>query len=137
MISSHRKEYDSDIRATIGIDSGGEFLKMCLTVQVCAEDSSTTKKATNYFQDSGEKKLIILAAVKNIPENYKNILTLWSALNFTHDFDFLTDCTFSMDLKMANIMLGLMAHSSSHPCSWCNVHKNNFEIKANSALLAV
>lgn len=124
-IVTSEREYDSDIRATVGIDSGGEFLKICLTVQPCSEDSSTTKMKSCSFRDSGVKKLLILAAVKNIPENYKNVLTLWSALTLTHDFDFLTGCTYAMDLKMANIMLGLMAHSSSHPCSWCNIHKND------------
>jgi len=28
---------------------------------------------------------------------------------------------------MANILLGLMSHSSTHPCSWCRAHRDNLK----------
>lgn len=41
-----------------------------------------------------------------LPEKYFNYLTI------------------STDLKLANILTGIMSHSSNHPVTWCNLSKN-------------
>ena len=33
--------------------------------------------------------------------------------------------TIATDLKLCNILLGLMSHSSTHPCCWCDMTKDN------------
>ena len=33
----------------------------------------------------------------------------------------------SCDLKMTNILLGFQAHSSTYPCTWCNIDLKNLE----------
>ena len=40
--------------------------------------------------------------------------------------------TIATDLKLCNVLLGLMSHSSSHPCCWCDVNKNNLNHKGVS-----
>lgn len=35
---------------------------------------------------------------------------------------------FSNDLKLGNIVLGLMSHASSFPCCWCEVEKNRLQM---------
>ncbi len=37
--------------------------------------------------------------------------------------------TIATDLKLCNIMLGLMSHSSMHPCCWCDIDMNNLHKK--------
>ena len=33
--------------------------------------------------------------------------------------------TIATDLKLCNILLGLMSHSSAHPCCWCDISKGS------------
>ena len=37
--------------------------------------------------------------------------------------------TYALDLKMINITLGLNAHSSCHPCAWCDVEKGKLSCR--------
>ena len=110
----------------IGIDGGGGFLKICLSVQSTENAKPETKRsryedgiASKRFKDSGEKKLFLLAISSGSQENYENVAKLWTMLNI-HAFD----GTIATDLKLANILVGIMAHSSSHPCTWCFAKKD-------------
>lgn len=78
--------------------------------------------ASKIFKDTGVKKLLLLAVGESIQENYNNIVQLWSALNINALNGF--DCTIAVDLKLGNIIAGLMSHSSAHPCTWCVAPKN-------------
>ena len=62
-----------------------------------------------------------MAIVESIAETRYNIHTILSALDIKVKVN---DCLAS-DLKLINIILGLQGHSSSHPCPYCEVHKNN------------
>lgn len=117
----------------IGIDGGGDFLKVCVNIQKeCCESELSSFKRTGYHEgvaaksmkDSSVKKLFIIGIVPNVQENYTNILKVWNLLQLINN-DILSNAVISTDLKMTNIILGLMAHSSTHPCSWCNIAKEN------------
>ena len=60
------RDYDSAFRSTIGIDSGGEFLKVCLTVQSCADDEKKENRPrmSSDFQDSGVKNCSYLQLLR-------------------------------------------------------------------------
>lgn len=73
------------------------------------------------MKDSEVKKLILVALAPNIQENYKNIFMLWKISKIND----LREYYVASDLKMINILLGLMSHASMHPCSWCIADKNN------------
>lgn len=69
--------------------------------------------------------LFIIGIVQSGQENYENVLQLWSAVNVNS-----SDSTIATDLKLANILSGLMSHSSLHPCTWCIGCKNKLSEKS-------
>lgn len=40
--------------------------------------------------------------------------------------------TIACDLKISNLLLGLMSHSFMHPCSWCDVNKKQLHLRGNT-----
>ena len=103
----------------MGIDGGGGFLKICLSIFEFEPNSQPAKHAC--FKNSGVKKLLIVGLAPSVQENYTNLRKLWIILGLhklQHKY------TIATDLKLCNILLGIMAHGSSHPCCWCNASKN-------------
>lgn len=74
------------------------------------------------FKDTGVKKLFILGIAKSAQENYDNVSEIWKILNINN-----FSCTIATDVKLANILLGIMSHSPSYPCTWCFSENNNLE----------
>ena len=77
----------------------------------------------------GVKKAIIIAIVPHAQENYYNIKRLWleTAMDkFSRSF------TIATDLKLCNILLGLMSHSATHPCCWCDKINDKLHLKGLS-----
>ena len=120
----------------IGLDGGGGFMKICSSIfDVEAPYSSTLQsgQAVKKFKDSGVKKVIILGIAQGVQENYVNLKKLWINIGLDKlDYDF----TIATDLKLANIMLGMQNHSSTHPCCWCDIDKNNLDKKGNLRTIA-
>lgn len=122
------KRNAGEVHLKFGIDGGKDFLKICLSIQSTADFIEFENNRQTYengvfakkFSDSGVKKLFILALAQSTQENYENVLQLWSAININN-----FDGTIATDLKLANIMTGIMSHSSMHPCTWCVANKNN------------
>lgn len=116
-----------DVHLKIGIDGGGGFLKKCLSVQSNELQFECSGKRAKYdegiaarkFKDSGVKRLFILAAVPSAQENYKNVDQLFSTLNISPFHG-----TIATDLKLANILAGIMSHSSAYPCTYCYAKKD-------------
>ena len=140
---------DDDILYKICLDSGGGFLKLCLSLSnksvlsdVPVDQNETIRTGTRcsfeggisakQFKDTGVKKMLILAITPDVQETYANVLRLMVQAQLagpnsqSHN---LSNFVFSSDLKIANIILGLMSHSSCHPCSWCDIHKSNLHLK--------
>ena len=44
--------------------------------------------------------------------------------------------TVATDLKLCNILLGTMSHSSCHPCCWCEVEKSSFRKKGKQRTIS-
>lgn len=127
----------SSARIKFGIDGGGGSLKICMSIQSTENDSKVIIEdesglhlnkrqkysegvASKSFEDSGVKKLIILALVQNVQENYDNVKLLWREIGIDK-----INGTIAADIKLCNIMAGIMPSSSSFPCTWCTVSKNN------------
>lgn len=122
----HKKAYTN---TKIGIDGGGGFFKVCLTLHNIHEKEERNRRhcysdgiGSNKKLDSSVKKLFIIGLVPNIKENYQNALTVWLQLQLDN---ISLPYTIATDLKLANILCGLMSHGSNHPCTWCTVCKTD------------
>ena len=124
------KRSEDDVHLKVGVDGGGGFLKICLSVQkristLESDDSdaeSDTAQSKDKFKDSGVKKIFVLAIAPGVQENYENISILWSLLKINE-----LDCSVAADLKLANILMGIMNHSCKFPCTWCYAEKGKLE----------
>ena len=126
-----RRIFEEGIECKIGVDTGGGFLKCCLNISSNDDFIETVTKRRKFSDDfkcqnaknTSVKKLIILAIVPNVKESYENVHQIFQLLNFDKiDKDY-HKIRYAADLKMINILLGLMSHSSAHPCSWCTIDK--------------
>ena len=62
----------------IGIDGGGGFLKICLSVfEMDILVSGSKVGLSNKFKNSWVKKVFLIPAVPNVPENGQNVKKLW------------------------------------------------------------
>ena len=84
------------------------------------------------FKDTGVKKCFIIGLVPEVAENYINVKTLWSSTG-VHNLQ--RRFTIASDLKLCNILLGLMSHASLHPCCWCDIDKNHLSERGNDRTL--
>lgn len=130
-VRQKREVSATETHLKFGMDGGGGFLKICLSVQSTERDTSSDYKRRKYFdgifskrfRHSGVKKIFILALAEGAQENYENVSKLWSALDLNKFVG-----TIAVDLKLANILCGIMAHSSLYPCTWCFARKDKLSV---------
>ena len=119
---SSKRDIDLDNRSVkIGIDGGGGFLKFCLSVYV--DEDVETPHPKDSFANTSVKKIFIIAIVQDVKESYINVLRILEILNIQQVS---MNCMYALDLKLANIVAGLQAHGSTHPCLWCVCPKREF-----------
>ena len=89
----------------IGHDGGRSFFEVCLSV-FDLRDTKQSGRLDARFKDSGNKKVMVIGIVPEIQENYFNVKRLWLEMSI----DKLSrSFTISTDLKLCNILLGLMS----------------------------
>lgn len=138
-IVKHRNLNKDDLHIRVGIDGGGGFLKIGLSVfeLVDSPTSCTRRKLTSglscQFKHSGVKRSFVLALVPDVQENYPNVKLLWikTGLNNMHE-----TFTIACDLKLCNLLVGIMPHGSKHPCSWCTAEKHNLQYTGTPRTIA-
>ena len=59
-----------------------------------------------------------LAVVEGIPEDYHNVGKILERMNLNIKKN---GGVFAMDIKLINIVLGIMTASSSYPCPYCEI----------------
>ena len=119
-----RKLDINDINVKIGLDGGGKFFKICLSLFENQNFDKPSKKVIHRtFLNTGVKRIIILA-IGQVSETYNHVKTILELINIDSlDIDY----THAVDLKLANILCGLQSHSSSYPCLWCFCPKADFK----------
>jgi hypothetical protein len=106
----------------ISVDCGGGFLKFSLSSFYLHE--SHNSRTVSKFISSGAHRAIIIGIAPDTQENYENVKIMWHSCGL-EQLHF--PITIACDLKLANIILGLMSHSSAHPCSWCTAEKHRLQ----------
>lgn len=128
----------SAFRTQIGMDGGGGFVKICLTLASSKSDEIESVPikcnqakwkyengvAANQHKDTSVKRLIIIGICPNVQENYSNMDTLWTMVGLGN---INSTPTISTDLKLANIISGIMSHSSTFPCRYCEAQSGQLE----------
>ena len=97
------------VKVNVEMDSGQQ--RMLVVLQVGDGIEKTVK-------DASTKRAIIIAFVDDIPENYQNLSIIHNKLNIhliPHHYKIVSD------LKLYNIILGLMECGSRHGCYICNL----------------
>ena len=120
-IIDERQIDEANMLVRTGMDGGGGFLKVCLSVfEFEREKDNEERRIIKRFKNSGVKKAFVIAIVPGVQENFYNIKRIWheAGMNSLN-----RPFTIATDFKLCNILLGLMSNSSSHPCCWCDVRK--------------
>ena len=118
----------------IGLDDNGGFIKICLSLfDLHVTESVSKKTLCKKFKNSGVKEVFIFGIAPKTPENYYNLKELWLSIGLNSlEYPY----TIATDLKLCNILLALMFHSSIHPCCWCNMDKYHLNKKGTERTFA-
>lgn len=113
----------TDIQVCLSLDFGGKFLKLSLSLMEIWPQTARVKKGRkslmeNSFKDSGVHKTFLVAIAEAMPEKYETLKCLFDLI-LAKEVQFTVAC----DLKVANLLAGVQAHGSKHPCCWCNAKK--------------
>ena len=84
------------------------------------------------FREMGVRKVMILASVEGVPESYQNCQIILEKVDIVQMI-----FHFAADLKMINIVAGIMTCSSTCPCPFCEAKhvKGKWEENASKAQL--
>ena len=116
-------------------DTGGKFFKMCLATinldklrKLLAEGKARATYADGPFlvdqNDNGINALFIVAIVPKCKEDYKLVSGVIKLLKLEN----LTEKRWISggDQKFVNLICGIGEHSSTYPCSWCDLAAKDF-----------
>ena len=121
MVLEKRERERDSVLIKISVDGGGGFLKICASIFEIDDPTPRVSGAlSKKFLESGVKKILIVGLVPDVSENYVNVKRLW----INCGVEKLRNYTVATDLKLCNILLGMMSHSSCHPCAWCDITKD-------------
>ena len=122
-----KRERDS-VLIKVSVDGGGGFLKICASIFEIGNSTPRVSGAlSKKFLESGVKKILIVGLVPDVSENYANVKRLW----INCDVEKLRNYTVATDLKLCNILMGMMSHSFCHLCAWCGITKDELHTKGN------
>ena len=130
LLTKRDREWGDNMILRIGLDGG--FLKFLLSLFDKDDPYPTINNAmSKRFKESGVKRALVIALVPEIGENYVNVKRLWLSLGLK---ELLQErkYTIATDLKLCNIILGMMTHSSCHPCCWCEAKKGELNKKGKA-----
>jgi hypothetical protein len=78
------------------------------------------------FKETSVKKMFLIAIAPKTTENYENVQKIFKILNLVEPKIDDVRLTIASDLKLINIILGLMSHGSLHPCCYCDQCRDDF-----------
>ena len=126
-IAQERDYTDENLKIEIGLDAGGDLLKLMMTVdepeqppseigtgEFTASPIKKKKKGKymNKYKPRGVKGTFLIGVIRNCPETYENFKVILGKFNL-YSFGFVPD------FKAKRIALGLQSCSSTYSCSFC------------------
>ena len=140
-VAKERGYENENLKIEIGLDSGGDLLKLMMTVdeykkseenvilgaseenvilgegEMCPPPKKKRKKGKymNKYKPRGVKGVFLLGVVKHCPETYENFKLILKPLEDVGILNF----AFVPDFKAKRICLGLQPCSATYPCSFC------------------
>lgn len=134
-----------DLLVRLGMDKGQGALKISFNlIDLSATRFQKSQKGgkarvsrpLGEFLDSGVEKLLLAAKVEKLEESHESVRVLFNLIKLSNvkgrvlgpdDKLLCQGFVLSADHKLINLALGLMSHSSTYPCSWCDAHKNSLD----------
>lgn len=132
-----KKRSAGEVHIKFGIYGGGGYLKFCMSLLLTnvstildAQEFKKKKNCNKKFSEGGVKKLFIICIAPDVQENYTNISLIWKKLNM--DVHLENGGTIAADLKIVNMICGLMSSASTYPCPYCDTCTNNLFCSGDS-----
>ena len=126
-ICDSRQLQNDALKVNLSLDAGGGFFKISLSIfadDLHQNHPSESPGRHTKLQNTGVKKIMLIALAPEVKETYSNVKTILDLLQIAHlTFQF----THAVDLKMGNIIAGIQAHGSTYPCLWCECPKADFD----------
>ena len=114
-VKDRRNIEDENCHVRIGMDTGGDFLKVTMNV-IDKSKHNDGNGSSSGDSDTSVYKMFIIGLVKKISENHHNMKQILDQI----DIDSLqVEYTYCGDQKMANIVCGIKNQASNHPCAIC------------------
>ena len=83
-----------------------------------AKDGVSKSPVKKKSAQGGVRRCLIIGILEDVPETHYNVHRILQILDIRPQD---LDLTFTTDLKLLNILLGMQGHSSSHSCAYCTI----------------
>ena len=122
-VASKRGRNLQDCTLKLGADGGKGFFKLTASIYIpCSSTPNQIKKRRSRedgvcgarFSETGQRKILLLAWCKDIPESAENLEFIYQAVDVNSVSFIMTG-----DYKLLMPSFGLMSCSSTHPCLYC------------------
>jgi hypothetical protein len=113
-ILDDRKLSHQDVFLRVSIDEGQSFLKVSASLVI----KNPAKEQKDDYKSTGVKRTFLLA-ISPVQEKYNSVAVLLSLIKL-EDISPQYQVVFTQDLKCFNLVMGIGAHSSKHPCLFCD-----------------
>ena len=126
----------------VGMDKGQGSLKVSFNlVDLSAPrfhegGKARVSRPIGEFVDSGVEKILLAAIVERLEETHESVRILFDLINIKSLQGRVVDAegnviyhgwVLSSDHKLINLAIGIMQHSSSYPCAWCDAHFSSLD----------
>ena len=145
-----RGQSRDSILVRLGMDKGQASLKVSFNlIDLSAQrydkklkgGKARVSRPLGEFVDSGVEKLLLAAKVDNLEESHESVRVLFGLIKLSNvkgrvigpDGDVVCQgYVLSADHKLINLAVGIMRHSSLHPCPWCDQDKYSLDKCGNA-----
>ena len=128
-----RQGHKNSVLIKINVDSGGGFLKLCLSTfdinDPCSKSNSELSKKIPWVRC---KKSLHNRPGTRCLRTFVNVKQMW----INCGVNILKNYTIVTDLKLCNVLLGMMSHSPCYPCAWCDTTKDNLHKKGKKGTIS-